>query len=39
LKPTSRFRQLIEAPEIAVMPGVHDALCARIAEQVGFRCR
>jgi methylisocitrate lyase len=37
LKPTSRFRQLIEAPEIAVMPGVHDALCARIAEQVGFQ--
>jgi methylisocitrate lyase len=37
LKRTTRFRQLIEAPEIAVMPGVHDALSARIAEQVGFQ--
>ncbi len=37
MKPTTRFRQLIEAPEIAVMPGVHDALSARIAEQVGFQ--
>jgi methylisocitrate lyase len=37
LKPTTRFRQLIEAPDIAVMPGVHDALSARIAEQVGFQ--
>jgi methylisocitrate lyase len=37
LKPTTRFRQLIDAPEIAVMPGVHDALSARIAEQVGFQ--
>ena len=37
LKRTTRFRQLIAAPEIAVMPGVHDALSARIAEQAGFR--
>ena len=37
MKPTTRFRQLIDAPEIAVMPGVHDALSARIAEQVGFQ--
>ncbi|UCH74139.1 MAG: oxaloacetate decarboxylase [Rhodospirillales bacterium] len=36
MKRTTRFRQLIEAPDIAVMPGVHDALSARIAEQVGF---
>jgi methylisocitrate lyase len=37
LKRTTRFRQLIEAPEIAIMPGVHDALTARIAEQAGFQ--
>ncbi|MCK5275502.1 MAG: oxaloacetate decarboxylase [Alphaproteobacteria bacterium] len=37
MKRTTRFRQLIEAPEIAVMPGVHDALSALIAEQVGFQ--
>lgn len=37
LKRTTRFRQLIEAPAIAVMPGVHDALSARIAEQAGFQ--
>jgi methylisocitrate lyase len=37
LKRTTRFRRLIEAPEIAVMPGVHDALSARIAEQIGFQ--
>ncbi|SDH73351.1 isocitrate lyase/PEP mutase family protein [Roseospirillum parvum] len=36
-KPTTRLRQLIEAPEILVMPGVHDALAARIAEQAGFK--
>src|SRR5512134_2321119 len=33
---TTRFRQLVEAPEILVMPGVHDALGAKIAEQAGF---
>jgi methylisocitrate lyase len=33
---TSRFRQMIEAPEILVLPGVHDALSLRIAEQSGF---
>lgn len=27
---------MIEAPEIVVIPGVPDALCARIAEQEGF---
>jgi methylisocitrate lyase len=27
---------LVEAPEILVMPGVHDALGARIAERAGF---
>ncbi len=33
---TSRFRQLIEAPEILAMPGVHDGLSARIAAEAGF---
>lgn len=32
----ARFSTLIEAPEIAVAPGVYDALTARIAEQAGF---
>jgi methylisocitrate lyase len=27
---------LIAAPEILVMPGVHDALGARLAEAAGF---
>ncbi len=36
MKPTTRFRQLIDAPEIAIMPGVQDALTARIAERAGF---
>lgn len=33
---TTRLRQLIAAPEILVMPGLHDALSARIAEAAGF---
>ena len=36
MRRTTRFRRLLEAPEILVMPGVHDALGARIAEQAGF---
>jgi methylisocitrate lyase len=36
MRHTTRFRQLIEAPAILVMPGVHDALGAKIAEQAGF---
>jgi methylisocitrate lyase len=32
---TTRFRRLLEAPEILAMPGVHDALSARIAEEAG----
>ncbi|MEQ9812684.1 MAG: isocitrate lyase/PEP mutase family protein [Azospirillaceae bacterium] len=34
---TSRFRQLVEAPEILIMPGIADALTARIAERAGAR--
>jgi methylisocitrate lyase len=36
MRRTTRFRRLIEAPEILVLPGVHDALGARLAEQTGF---
>ena len=36
MRRTTRFRQLVEAPEILVMPGVHDALGAKIAAQAGF---
>lgn len=31
-----RFRELMHAPEILKLPGAHDALTARIAQQVGF---
>jgi methylisocitrate lyase len=37
MKRTTRFRLLIEAPEIVVLPGVHDALTVRLAEQAGFQ--
>jgi 2-methylisocitrate lyase-like PEP mutase family enzyme len=33
---TTRFRLLIEAPEILLLPGAHDALSLRLAEQAGF---
>jgi 2,3-dimethylmalate lyase len=36
MRMTTRFRRLLEAPEILAMPGVHDALSARIAAQAGF---
>ena len=36
MRPTTRFRRLVEAPEILVLPGIQDALTARIAEQAGF---
>ena len=37
MRATTRFRRLIAAPEILVLPGVHDALGARIAELAGFQ--
>jgi methylisocitrate lyase len=37
MKRTTRFRLLVEAPEIVVLPGVHDALTLRLAEQAGFQ--
>ncbi len=36
MRKTTRFKQLIVAPELLMMPGVHDALSARIAESAGF---
>ena len=37
MKRTATLRKLLDEPGITVMPGVHDALSARLAEQVGFR--
>jgi 2-methylisocitrate lyase-like PEP mutase family enzyme len=37
MKRSTRFRQLISNPAIAVMPGVQDALTAKIAADVGFQ--
>ena len=36
MKKTTRLRALLEAPEILVMPGAHDALSAKLAERAGF---
>ena len=37
MKKTKKFKQLIESPEILVLPGAHDALTARIISQCGFK--
>ncbi len=37
MKPTTLLRSYIEAPEILMIPGVPDALGARLAEKAGFR--
>jgi methylisocitrate lyase len=37
MRKTTRLKELILAPEILVMPGAHDALVARIIEQIGFQ--
>lgn len=36
MRATTRFRRLVEAPEILVLPGVQDALTAKLAEAAGF---
>jgi methylisocitrate lyase len=36
MRRTTLFRQLVEADEILTLPGVHDALSARLAEAAGF---
>lgn len=35
-KMTTRFRNLLKEPGVIVMPGVYDALSAKIAENAGF---
>lgn len=35
--PTQRFRELLAKDEIIVIPGAHDALAARLIEQIGFQ--
>ncbi|MEA2782455.1 MAG: hypothetical protein QOK29_3999 [Rhodospirillaceae bacterium] len=37
MRRTARFRQLIEAPEILVLPGAHDALSLKLIERAGFQ--
>ncbi|NPV44408.1 MAG: isocitrate lyase/PEP mutase family protein [Firmicutes bacterium] len=37
MRKTTRLKQLINDPEILVMPGVFDALSAKIAEKIGFK--
>jgi len=37
MKRSTRFRLLVEAPEILLLPGVHDALTLRLAEEAGFK--
>lgn len=36
MKRTTKLRQLIEADPILLLPGAHDALAAKFAEQAGF---
>ena len=36
MRRTTRFRQLIDQPEILVLPGAHDALSVRLIEMAGF---
>ena len=37
MKNSSLLKNYIAAPEILVIPGVHDPLCARIAKKAGFK--
>lgn len=36
MRRTTRFRHLVEAPQVLRMPGIYDALSARLAEAAGF---
>lgn len=36
MRATTRFRRLVEAPEILVLPGIQDALTAKLAAAAGF---
>jgi len=37
LRKTTLFKQLINDPEILLLPGIHDVLSARIGEAAGFK--
>jgi 2-methylisocitrate lyase-like PEP mutase family enzyme len=37
MRKTTQFRQLIEAEEILVQPGVYDGFSARLVQQMGFK--
>lgn len=37
MRKTSQFRQLIEAEEILIQPGVYDGFSARLVQQMGFK--
>ncbi|WP_115712707.1 isocitrate lyase/PEP mutase family protein [Legionella sainthelensi] len=37
LRKTTIFRQYLNEPEILIAPVVYDPLCAKIAEQIGFK--
>ncbi len=37
MRVTTRFKNLVEQPDILLMPGAHDVMSARIAEQAGFQ--
>lgn len=36
MRKTTRLKQLIQAPELLVMPGAFDALSARVVQEAGF---
>ncbi len=37
MKTSTKLRELIDAPPILLLPGAHDALAAKIADQAGFQ--
>jgi 2-methylisocitrate lyase-like PEP mutase family enzyme len=37
MRKTTRLRQLIEAPELLIMPGTFDPISAKLIEQAGFQ--
>ncbi len=37
MRRTTEFRKLVESSDILMLPGAHDVLSGRIAEQIGFK--
>lgn len=37
MRKTTRFKQLIQSPDILLLPGIHDTLSARIGAAAGFK--